>query len=134
MIKTFKCPNCGATMSYEGGPEATLTCAFCGSVAPVPPELRVQAQADPVHGFATHTPHPHAPADAPPVITQHSQFGPRRVRVDWQTMNPAVRTWIIIVILIFVIPNCIGLAIGGLSFVMAFVGVFLSVLAEVFAR
>ncbi len=122
MIKTFKCPSCGATMSYEGGPEATLTCAFCGSVAPVPPELRAQAQPDPVHGFATHTPHPHQP------------FTPRRIRVDWQGMNPSVRLWIIILVLIFVVPNCIGLAIGGLTFVVSFVAAFLSVLAEIFAR
>ena len=70
MIKTFKCPTCGATMSYEGGPEPTLTCAFCGSVAPVPPELQAQAQPDSAHGFATHTPHP--------------PLNVRRVQVDWR--------------------------------------------------
>lgn len=134
MIKTFKCPGCGATMSYEGGPEMTLTCAYCGSVAPVPPELRAEAQPDPVHGFATHTPHPHSPSASPPVVTQHSQFGPRRIRVDWQGMNPAVRTWIIIMILIFVVPNCIGLAIGALTFVATFAAMFLGILAEIFAR
>lgn len=122
MIKTFKCPSCGATMSYEGGPETTVTCAFCGSVAPVPPELRAQAQPDPVHGFATHTPHPHQP------------YTPRRIRVDWQGMNPTVRTWIIIFITIFVVPNCIGLAIGVLTFIAGFIATFLSILADIFAR
>jgi hypothetical protein len=126
MIKTFKCPNCGATMSYEGGPETTVQCAFCGNTAVVPPELRAQAQPDPMHGFATHTPHPHAAPRSP--------FTPRRVRVDWRGMNPAVRLWVIIIILLFVVPNCIGLAIGGLTFAVTLVGMFLGLLAEIFAR
>lgn len=122
MIKTFKCPSCGATMSYEGGPEATVTCAFCGSVAPVPPELRAQAQADPVHGFATHTPHPHQP------------YTPRRIRVDWRGMNPNVRLVVIIFILVFVVPNCLALGFGVLGFVATFVATFIGILVEFFAR
>jgi hypothetical protein len=120
MIKTFKCPNCGATMSYEGGPETTVQCAFCGNTAAVPPELRAQTQPDPMHGFATHTPHP--------------QAAPRRLRVDWSGMNPAVRFWIIILVLIFVALNCIGLAVAMLAFIIPFVAVFISLLAEIFAR
>lgn len=109
-------------MSYEGGPEMTLTCAFCGSVAPVPPELRAQAQPNPVQGFSTHTPHPPRPS------------APRRIQVDWRGMNPSLRLWIIITVLIFVVPNCIGLAIGALTFVVTFAAMFIGVLADIFAR
>lgn len=40
MLKVFQCPACGASLSYEGGPELTLTCQFCGSNVIVPEELR----------------------------------------------------------------------------------------------
>jgi ribosomal protein L7/L12 len=42
-IQVFQCPSCGASLSYEGGPESTVTCQFCGSDVIVPEELRAQA-------------------------------------------------------------------------------------------
>ncbi len=45
MIKVFKCPSCGATVSYEGGPEKTITCQFCASTIIVPQELRDELEA-----------------------------------------------------------------------------------------
>jgi ribosomal protein L7/L12 len=42
MLEVFKCPNCGATLPYEGGPAPTVECQFCGTHAPVPEELRAQ--------------------------------------------------------------------------------------------
>lgn len=39
-IKVFQCPSCGASLSYEGGPESTITCQFCGVNLIVPEELR----------------------------------------------------------------------------------------------
>ena len=42
-IKVFQCPSCGASLSYEAGPEPTVTCQFCGSDVIVPEELRAQA-------------------------------------------------------------------------------------------
>jgi len=40
MIKVFKCPSCGASLSYEGGPETTTLCQFCNSTVVIPAELR----------------------------------------------------------------------------------------------
>ncbi len=45
MLEVFKCPNCGATLPYEGGPAPTVECQFCGTHAPVPDELRAQRKA-----------------------------------------------------------------------------------------
>jgi len=42
-IKVFQCPSCGASLSYEGGPEPNVTCQFCGSNVIVPEELRAPA-------------------------------------------------------------------------------------------
>ncbi len=42
-ILVFPCPSCGASLSYEGGPEAAITCQFCGSNAPIPAALRASA-------------------------------------------------------------------------------------------
>ena len=39
-IQVFQCPSCGASIPYEGGPEATVTCQFCGSNVIIPEELR----------------------------------------------------------------------------------------------
>ncbi len=50
-IKVFQCPSCGASLSYEGGPEPTITCQYCGSNVIVPEELRPQA-APPLGAFA----------------------------------------------------------------------------------
>jgi ribosomal protein L7/L12 len=51
-IKVFQCPSCGASLSYEGGPELTITCQFCGSNVIVPAELRDQAASVPVLDLA----------------------------------------------------------------------------------
>jgi ribosomal protein L7/L12 len=42
-IQVFRCPSCGASLSYEGGPEINITCQFCGSNVVVPQELRSRA-------------------------------------------------------------------------------------------
>ena len=42
-IQVFECPNCGATASYDGGPETSITCQFCGSTIIIPEEMRSQA-------------------------------------------------------------------------------------------
>ncbi len=40
MAKTFKCPNCGAPLDYDGGDKLTVECPFCSNVVIVPEELR----------------------------------------------------------------------------------------------
>lgn len=40
MSQTFKCPNCGAPIEYEGGPDLTMECPYCKSSVIVPEELR----------------------------------------------------------------------------------------------
>jgi len=45
-IQAFQCPSCGASLSYEGGPDPTVTCEYCGSDVIVPEELRPPPQAD----------------------------------------------------------------------------------------
>ena len=39
-IKVFQCPACGANLSYDGGPEMSFACQFCGTTVIVPNELR----------------------------------------------------------------------------------------------
>ncbi len=38
--RVFECPNCGASLEYEGGDEPTVRCDYCGSSVIVPDELR----------------------------------------------------------------------------------------------
>lgn len=40
MSQTFKCPNCGAPLKYDGGPDLTMECPYCKSPVIVPEELR----------------------------------------------------------------------------------------------
>ena len=44
-IQVFQCPSCGTNLSYDGGPEITFQCQFCGTSVVVPKELRAQAAA-----------------------------------------------------------------------------------------
>ncbi len=46
MIDTFKCPNCGAPLTYHG-PAPIIECQFCGSSVVVPETLRGQSAANP---------------------------------------------------------------------------------------
>ncbi|MCX7681851.1 MAG: hypothetical protein N2508_07805, partial [Anaerolineae bacterium] len=52
MPKTFKCPNCGAPLKYDGGPDLTMECPYCKSPVIVPEELRgeVWGEAAPLAG------------------------------------------------------------------------------------
>jgi ribosomal protein L7/L12 len=47
VIEVFKCPQCGASITYEGGPEPTVSCGFCGSTVVVPEELRAKVEPAP---------------------------------------------------------------------------------------
>jgi hypothetical protein len=42
-IQVFQCPSCGANLSYDGGPELSFACQFCGTSVIVPEALRPQA-------------------------------------------------------------------------------------------
>jgi hypothetical protein len=42
-IEVFQCPSCGANLSYDGGPETSVTCQFCGTNVVIPAELRAKA-------------------------------------------------------------------------------------------
>ena len=48
MIQVFKCPSCGASLSYEGGSAPTTTCQFCGATVEVPVELRTKSEPTPL--------------------------------------------------------------------------------------
>jgi hypothetical protein len=39
-IQVFQCPSCGANQSYDGGPELSFPCQFCGATVVVPEALR----------------------------------------------------------------------------------------------
>jgi hypothetical protein len=39
-LQIFQCPACGANINYNGGPEVTFPCQFCGTSIGVPEELR----------------------------------------------------------------------------------------------
>jgi hypothetical protein len=39
-IQVFQCPACGANLHYDGGPEISFACQFCGTSVIVPEELR----------------------------------------------------------------------------------------------
>ena len=53
-IEVFQCPSCGANLSYDGGPETSFPCQFCGTTVVVPEELRphTAAEAAPGGGIA----------------------------------------------------------------------------------
>jgi ribosomal protein L7/L12 len=44
-IQVFQCPACGANLSYDGGPELSFPCQFCGTSVIVPESLRPQRAA-----------------------------------------------------------------------------------------
>jgi len=48
VIQVFKCPSCGASLSYEGGSAPTTTCQFCGATVEVPEELRTKSKPTPL--------------------------------------------------------------------------------------
>lgn len=39
-LQTFKCPNCGAPITYDGKSAMSVRCSYCGASAPIPAELR----------------------------------------------------------------------------------------------
>ena len=41
--QVFQCPSCGANLKYDGGPEISFPCQFCGTTVIVPEELRTAA-------------------------------------------------------------------------------------------
>jgi hypothetical protein len=57
-LQILQCPACGANLTYDGEPETTLTCQFCGASVVVPEELRGK------------------PASAPPPKPQEMVFTP----------------------------------------------------------
>jgi hypothetical protein len=40
MTETFACPTCGAPLKYEGGPDFTFPCPYCGNSVIVPENIR----------------------------------------------------------------------------------------------
>jgi hypothetical protein len=44
MAQTFNCTGCGAVLEYNGGPEHTLRCQYCGTNVPVPEEFWREAE------------------------------------------------------------------------------------------
>jgi len=42
-LQVLQCPSCGANQTYDGGPEITFACQFCGTTIIVPEELRPKA-------------------------------------------------------------------------------------------
>jgi hypothetical protein len=51
-IQVFQCPACGANLSYDGGPETSLVCEFCGTSVIVPEEMRPKSTSSPAPGTA----------------------------------------------------------------------------------
>lgn len=54
MFKVFKCPQCGGSLSYEGGQEAYITCQFCNSRVMIPLDWRTEAKAEASSDDAQH--------------------------------------------------------------------------------
>jgi len=42
-LEVLQCPSCGANQTYDGGPEITFACQFCGTTIIVPEALRPKA-------------------------------------------------------------------------------------------
>jgi len=110
MAEAFNCPNCGAQVEYTGD-QATMTCTFCNSIIQVPKELvraaRHQAE---------------APADAQSAARWIDPV--RDAAADASSAQAAAKwtKWIVIaVIVLFVVPSCIG-----------FGGTILGVIASIF--
>ena len=74
-IQVFQCPSCGASVPYEGGPEASVTCQFCGSNVIIPEELRSH------------------PEPAPAVTTP--EFPDVAIPTRWTKPAPRPAQWIV---------------------------------------
>lgn len=46
-LQVFQCPACGSNLSYNGGPETTITCEYCRAAIRVPEEFRSHAAPTP---------------------------------------------------------------------------------------
>lgn len=55
MPKTFNCPNCAASLDYDGGADYTIRCPYCTSSVIVPEELRTESTVGAVSGFGSLT-------------------------------------------------------------------------------
>ncbi len=93
MPKSFNCPNCGAPLDYNDSTVVTLRCPFCNNPVIVPEELRA--------GAALPT-------------GQLTAF-------NWTNLSPAIKLGLIFLILIFVVPICLGIA-GTLVGIAASIG------------
>ena len=105
MPKSFNCPHCGAPLDYNDGVGATLQCPFCNNTVIVPEELR-SAAASPSGQLAA---------------------------FNWGGLSPAIKLGLIFLILIFVVPICLGIA-GALVGIAASIGAPLLVILLSFLR
>ena len=42
-VRVFQCPACGGNLQYDGGPQISFPCQYCGTAVIVPEELRTQS-------------------------------------------------------------------------------------------
>jgi DNA-directed RNA polymerase subunit RPC12/RpoP len=93
MPMTFNCPNCGAKQEYLGG-NTSLVCQYCGNSVLVPDEIQ-QAQAQ----------------------------EEARQMLSWPELrkNRWFKVGVVLFIVIFVLPTCLGL-VGSLLGIVVGVG------------
>jgi hypothetical protein len=106
MTQLFNCPACGAGLDYEGD-SATVECPYCHNSVVVPAEIRQPAVAS-GSDFSLLPDEPPAPA------------------VRQITLTPAQKRWILILIIVcFVLPMCIGVCATLIGVLAPFIGILL---------
>jgi endogenous inhibitor of DNA gyrase (YacG/DUF329 family) len=120
MAQTFPCPACGAPVTYQGGSEARLPCPYCSNSVPVPEDLRAAQPIPPPFS------EPEAPdAILPPPV---SEVPPPQPVTAAPEAARWVRVLLILIVLSFVIPTCIGIAASVIGTIVAVVAPFVGLL------
>jgi hypothetical protein len=80
MPQTFNCPQCGGPLNPPTDGAATMQCTFCNNTVAVPEALRAAILAT------------------------------QPLSVRWKALNPNVKLVVILIVVIFVLPTCLGIA------------------------
>ena len=87
-VESFKCPNCGAPIEYDGQGEKTVKCPFCGEPALVPAQLLPKESANRVYSSV----------DARQRVTRTSSGGAWGV-----ALVPLILILVVIVVIVIII-------------------------------
>ena len=122
MAPSFNCPACGAPITLSGEYQESVPCSYCNNVVAVPELLRPAAP-PPVTRVEVVMP------AAPPTFETPFQPPPQQVQIPPEEAKKWGRILLIFIIIVFVLPTCIGIAASILG---ALVGIIAPLLAFFF--